>query len=304
MAIMEYAPADFPDSEDTRPPESYLDSGSQTPAAIYTTTVGNTFQRHFRDIRDRHTPLINYTNQWKKRVRDVFVRGNESILGFLTKPISSHPTLSQVEQLIRRYSRTDIQHQQNAILRDVCADVSGIDANAFLVERLVAKADVSGNPITNLGEQIKEIYEVYRELLDAIAEKDMILKAKMTTLDKVQPRLVMLLDLGVDSSTDELQKHIENYLDRVYQENNPENEYKDLLVLYKKLFVVKDILQILRVSAYPDREPICGICLNDTIMFALVPCGHTYCESCSRRQSMHCFLCRQTATQRIKIFFT
>lgn len=302
MAIMEYAPADFPDSEDMRPPESYLDSGSQTPATIYSTTVGNTLQRHFREARDRHSPVVNYVANWKKRVRDIFIRGNESVLGFLTKPVSSHPTMSQVEQLIRRYSRIEIQHQPNQILKDVVSDLSGVDALGFLVERLRQKE--SEDTLTNLTEQVKEIYEVYREIMDAIAEKDLMIKAKLVTLDKIQPRLVMLLDLGANESTEELQKQIEGYLTKVYEENNPEAEYKELLVLYKKLFVVRDIIQLLRLSSSPDREPICGICLNETVMYALVPCGHTYCEACVRRQSLQCFVCRQSASQRIKIFFT
>jgi hypothetical protein len=301
MAIMEYAPADFPDSEDTRPPESYLDSGSQTPATIYSTTVANTLQRHFRDVRDRNVSAINYSANWKKKIRDIFVRGNESVLGFLTKPVSSHPSLSQVEQLIRRYSRTEVQHQPNHILRDVVSDISGVDTFSFIQERLYSK--MSENVVVSLGDQVKEIYDMYRELMDAIVEKDIALKTKLNVLDKVQPRLIMLLDLGVNETTTELQGNIQAYLEKTYLENNPEPEYQELLVLYKKLLAVRDLVQLLRISGYPDKEPICGICLNDTVMYALVPCGHTYCEGCSRRQSSTCFLCRQSSTQRIKIFF-
>ena len=301
MAIMEYAPADFPDSEDTRPAESYLHSGSQSPATIYSTTLGNTMQRHYRDIRERNIATVNYAANWKKKIRDIFVRGNESVLGYLTKPIASHPTLSQVEQLIRRYSRTEVQHQPNEILKDIVADLSGVDTNAFIADRLRLKA--SENVIAQLGDQVKEIYDMYREVMDAIVERDLMLKAKLAVLDKVQPRLVMLLDLGVNETTEPLQTNIQEYLEKVYQENNPESEYLELLGLYKKLMAVRDLVQLLRISGYPDKEPICGICLNDTVMFALVPCGHTYCEGCSRRQSSHCFLCRQAASQRIKIFF-
>ncbi len=114
----------------------------------------------------------------------------------------------------------------------------------------------------------------------------------------------MLLDLGVSEETKELQRQIEMYLETVYKENNPEAEYRELLALYKKFIYVRDLVNLLRLSASADREPICGICLNDTVGFALVPCGHTYCETCCRRLSVHCFMCRQTATNKVKIFFT
>jgi hypothetical protein len=155
-----------------------------------------------------------------------------------------------------------------------------------------------------LAEQVKELYEMYRELLEQIAQKDNTLKTKLYVLDKIQPRLTMLLDLGVSEETHELQQHIEAYLENVYKENNPEGEYRELLVLYKKFIYVRDLVHLLRLSASADREPICGICLNDTVGFALVPCGHTYCETCCRRLSIHCFMCRQPTTNKVKIFFT
>ena len=196
MAIMEYAPADFPDSEDTRPPESYLDSGSQSPATIYSSVINNALQRQVRDIRDRHTPFINYGNNWKKKVRDIFLQGNETVLSFLTKTTGSHPTIGQVETLIRRFSRNEVAGQPNQILRDLVADLSGVDATSFLAERLTNK--IRESPAQTLAEQVREVYELYRELMEQIAQVDGRIRQKLTVLDKVQPRLIMLLELDVN----------------------------------------------------------------------------------------------------------
>lgn len=303
LEITAYAPADFPDSEMTRPPESYLDSGSQSPATIYSSTIQNTLQRQVRDVRERSSAPINYGNNWKKKIRDIFVRGNENVLGFLARPIANHPILGQTEQLIRRFSRQEPpQGQSNLILRDLVNDISGVDIQIEIIERLESKQ--RDNTIITLTEQIHEVYEMYREALEKIAEKESVLKQKIQTLDKIQPRLVMLLDLGVNETTTDLQNNIEKYLQTIYDTNNPEQEYKDLLLLYKKFFVLREIVNLLRLSASGDREPICGICLNDTVTFALVPCGHTYCDQCSKRQMMQCYMCRQTSSQRVKLFFT
>ena len=302
MAIMEYAPADFPDSEDTRPPESYLDSGSQSPATIYSSVLNNATQRHVREIRDRHTSPISYANNWKRKIRDVFLRGNETVLAFLTKTTESHPTIGQVENLIRRFSRNEVVGQPNQILKDLVGDLSGVDCINFLAARLAAKQNE--NPVVGLAEQVQEVYEIYRELMNQIGEVDMRIKTKMNTLDKIQPRLVMLFDLGVNETTMDLQANIEKYLNQIYQENNPEADYRELLMLYKKLMAVRDLLHLLRVSAGPEKEPICGICLSEMVTHVLVPCGHTYCDGCVRRQARQCFVCRQGASQAIRIFFT
>jgi hypothetical protein len=102
MELASYAPADFEDSEATRPPESYLDSGSQSPATIYSSTVSNILQKQTRDIRDRAIPPAQYGNNWKKRIRDIFMRGNETTLKFLIKHVASNAQYSQIENLIRK----------------------------------------------------------------------------------------------------------------------------------------------------------------------------------------------------------
>lgn len=302
MAIMEYAPADFPDSEDTRPPESYLDSGSQSPATIYSSVINNGLQRQIREIRDRHVGPISYANNWKKKIRDIFLHGNETTLAFLTKTTGSHPTIGQVENLIRRFSRNEVIGQPNQLLKDLVADLSGVDATGFLVERLQSK--VQENPIKSLADQVREVYEVYRELMEQIGVVEVRLRQKLNILDKIQPRLVMLLELGVNQTTTDLQANIESYLTSVYDENCPEPEYKELLAIYKKLMVVRDLVNLLRISAGPEKEPICGICLNEPVTHVLVPCGHTYCDGCVRRQARQCFVCRQGASQAIRVFFT
>jgi len=303
--VSSYAPADFEDSEATRPPESYLDSGSQSPATIYTSILSNTLQKNTREIRERLVSPAQYGNTWRKRIRDIFMRGNETTLKFLTKPIASNAQYSQIENLIRKYSRPDVQNITNTqqLLQDYVSDLSGVDAE-FVNTRLAAKVNPELNAAQNVAEQVKEIYEMYRELMEQIGEKDNRLKGKLSVLDKVQPRLTMLLDLGVSEETKELQAQIETYLETVYRENNPETEYRELLTLYKKFVYVRDLVTLLRLSASPDKEPICGICLNDTVGFVLVPCGHTYCEMCVRRQSAACFMCRQPTTNKVKIFFT
>jgi hypothetical protein len=294
-----YAPADFQDSEITRPPETYLDTGSQTPATIHSSVISNVLHRHTRELRDRHVNAVTYTQNWKRKVRDFFLKGNESVLSFLTKPVSSHPTLGQVEQLIRRYSKIEPEafNASNKILKDLVTDLSGIDTTSLIEEKI-------GESIHTFVGRVHAVYELYRELQEQTMQNDVLLKAKINTLDKIQPRMMTLMELSVNEESAELEAQIEKYLQRVYSENNPEEAYKNTLILYKKFLAVKELLGMLRLSSSPDKEPICGICLDETVLYALVPCGHTLCDNCVRRQVGHCFICRQPVRERIKIYFT
>ncbi len=163
MELVSYAPADFEDSEATRPPESYLDSGSQSPATIYSSVVGNVLQRQVRDMRERIISPAQYSSNWKKRIRDIFVRGNETALKFLTKPVASNAQYSQIENLIRKYSRNDAPSFTNTqqLLQDYVADLSGVDGE-FVNARLSAKVKEDASASHNLSEQVRELYEMYR----------------------------------------------------------------------------------------------------------------------------------------------
>lgn len=301
MILDNYAPADFPDSEDTRPVETYLETGSQTPATVYSTAFFNAVQVQVRDQREKTPNLLQMSNNWKRKLRDIFQRGNESIFNFLHKPISSHPTVGQADTFIRRFSRTENQVKNaSTFLRDVLADISG-EYQTEIDVRL--KEKVVESPTQTLIQQMKEVYELYRETTEHIGFVESALRNKVYTLDKIQPRLVMLMDLKVNEDTVELQKHIEDYLLKVYDANCPEAEYRELLGLYKKLLIIRDLINLMKIHETTDKEPLCSICLNEQVQFVLSPCGHTFCEGCVRKQTMQCFMCRTNISGRVKMFF-
>ena len=46
---------------------------------------------------------------------------------------------------------------------------------------------------------------------------------------------------------------------------------------------------------------LCQICLNENINTCLVPCGHTYCSTCSNKLH-NCAICRKGIQQRVKMY--
>lgn len=55
------------------------------------------------------------------------------------------------------------------------------------------------------------------------------------------------------------------------------------------------------------QKKMCPVCFDNEINTALVPCGHTYCRTCSEMDTSRyakCPQCRATINTRIKIFFS
>ncbi len=54
-----------------------------------------------------------------------------------------------------------------------------------------------------------------------------------------------------------------------------------------------------------QNPALCGICVENSVRFVFVPCGHTICEGC--KSSLHgynCHVCRKYIEKTVKIFFS
>lgn len=296
-----YAPADFADAEETRPLEVLLDPTGQGSSAPYTMVVYNSLARHTQEIRDKSTLPPLTANSWRKRIRDFLQQKNEDLLGFLRKPLAQHPTLSQAEGYLRRFGRPDF-HATMPALRDISLDVSGTSLIAALEQEL-QQAKGCGLTFPLLADQIKWIYDNYKQAGEEILTQDAILKQRLDVLNKSQQVLISVLELPTNDATLQLTQSVESFLAKVYEKNNIEEPYTALIKAFRRFAALREIVQFLRHTETMDKEPLCSICLSEPVAFALSPCGHTFCQTCSKRQMTLCYVCRGQIRERIKIFF-
>jgi paraquat-inducible protein B len=297
--LMGFSPADFGDAEDTRPTEIFLDptaTGSRTP---YTTIVSNIAARQSLEIREKATSPSFTPASWRRRMKEFLTQKNEGLLEFLPKPFSQHPVLSPTDQLMRRFGRVDFQANQ-ANLRDVCMDGSGVQVTQQIEEELQKLGKSSSQ---ELAAQIRYLLDTYREAGEAILTKENQLLQKLAALDKVQQKVINMNEMPVNDASAALSEAVEKYVEKVFDEHKIEDTYKELMVAYRKFAALRELIQFLRTTDMSHQEPLCSICLQETVAFALVPCGHTFCTSCGKRQMMQCFICRSHIRERTKIFF-
>jgi Zinc finger, C3HC4 type (RING finger) len=56
-------------------------------------------------------------------------------------------------------------------------------------------------------------------------------------------------------------------------------------------------------SEMPALSPECSICLDRPKSKAMIPCGHCFCDQCSRRIESTCAICRANIEQKISLHF-
>jgi len=302
-----YAPADFQDAELTRPEASNNESLGGNRDAIQ----GIVLQGLTRHLTEALPPsaspnLTSYstnTNNWRKRLREMMIRQNETVLSFLHRPAADHATIGPVEQALRRFAiREDIDIHSLRPLKQLLTDVSGSQAIQEEIETLLASKGTSNQ--IQIKAQVNALIELYKDTGDKLLECENQLKLRLEKMDKIQRRVGTVIELQTNEATPDLVLALEQYLTISFRDMQVEPLYKNLLHLYQKHIALREAIAIFKTGNQLVNEPICPICITDAVTTAIVPCGHTFCNSCSRRMSMECGVCRGRIRERMKLYFS
>ena len=295
-----YAPANFLDAEELRPTSAMFDiigNGSETP---YADAMNGIIKEHVSNI---NTSLecvkpISHIN-WKRRLRDFITNENNNLLSTLKIPINTHPSIERGDSILRMFGT--LKRFPKAALREVALDMSGTDIISEINQTLESMN--TGNGIDDHIKKIKYLCDEYRLAGENALKSEIELKRKMESIDKAYKTISGILDLNQSESYNMLMEATEKYLGEVYRDNNIENEYKLFIEAYRRFIYLKDVIAMTRSIESCESEPMCIICLNDSVSYTLSPCGHTYCSTCIKKQLHSCFVCRGLIRDRVKLFF-
>lgn len=297
-----FASADFGDAEDSRPSGSYLEAlggGGEPIQGIVQASMG----RHLRESLPTTSPQLSglsaHTNNWRKHLREMMVKQNETVLGFLARPAVEHSIVGPVEALLRRYAiRQDVDTNAIKTFKQVC-DISG-----SAQEELAACVATKGpSTISEIKAQVNALLELYKETGNKLMDAENQLKMRVDKMDKIQKRVATVIDLQTNEAMPELVASLEKYLTVSFRDMDIESQYKTIIQLYQKHIALREAIQLFKVS-HVTQEPLCPICLHDSIATAISPCGHTFCSTCAKRMATECGVCRGRIRDRLKLFFT
>ena len=241
------------------------------------------------------TPVTS--TQWRRRFREFLTGRVKDLLEFAAKPLAKHPTLGPTEILLRKFGRPNFVANHHT-LRDVALDSSGVNITGLVEEGLKQFP----HTLKGFQEQTRYLFDMYRESADEIVRQDTILQSRLTTFDKIQSRVMGLADLQINDEYETMARASEAYLKRLFNENSLEPVYKALIEAYRKFLMLRDIVHMRRLADAIESQPLCNICFEESIQFAITPCGHTYCTTCVKKQFNTCYVCRGPVRERVRLF--
>ena len=297
--IAGFSPADFDDAEDTRPMSIQLDPtglGSLTP---YSILVNNALQRQTTEIKDKTVNPSPIPLNWRRRLHDFMVSKNEDLVNFLKKPLASQSPLLQGSAFLQKFGRPDFQ-ATHASLQTTFLDASG---SSYMSEITKDLQKIGPSTPKEILDQVRWVYDMYKQAGDDCLKCENNLKLRLDVLDKTYQKIIGFCDLPVNDDSEKLAGSVEVYVRKLIEEHNIEKAYQDTVEAYRRFAAYKELIQFFRFTDLQNKEPLCSICLEESVTFVLTPCGHTFCGTCMKRQNHACYMCRTTIKDRIKIYF-
>lgn len=289
-----YASANFPDADgnDTRQFGSLMN------------TVNHVSLYHMAEGQEKQA----LTKTWKRKIRDIMQNHQEQILQFFTKPIPETHPLRSAQMILQRFGKPinsstfDYSKSPPTIFKDCIQDVSGrglSEINKYILD--LEKTKIHDSPQGRWISMTKNMLDYMHTVGDELIRLDEQLKAECEVLDSVIEKVAQILLLP-QPDVPGFQDMMELYIKKQFETHPIETLYWNYIHTVQKYAVLREILLPQRTSLLNSGDPICCICMTESVVIAFVPCGHTFCTNCSKRNVV-CHICRQYITSRVRLYF-
>ena len=270
----------------------------------FKTTVTNILSKHCCEIKSLTDDIIQPVNISKKKIKDLITKHNNEIFSFMAKPDKTPHALGIAETIFRRYGHevpTIKGNTANNVLRDLNLDTT---MNTIVTEFDDNLKKVGEGGLDNFIKQMRWIFNQYKIIGEEILRQETVLHQKIDLLDKLNNRMPLITSLTNNDVLPELIDTFSKYAESIYTSSKLDENYLDLVELYKKWNICRQIVSLQHNIKNNISEPQCSICLTESVSYAIVPCGHTFCSLCSKKQNTNCYICRGIIRERVKLFFT
>ena len=250
-----------------------------------TTAIHNISARQLHDINasisdDRHT-----INSWRIQLKECMKHNQTKMISFLVPH-----DISGAESILEKYAKPTWNFASS--MRDIGLSTEvNIDLSGEL-----------GVSVEDLRISQKRTIQAYVAAASAVCEAETRLEEKLSRIDTISTHVNDLMSLEPTPELVGLTEPVRAYLDSVYTRINLEEDYKTLLLNYKRFTILRELVGLIQFE--PAPVPICTICMARNITQALTPCGHTYCEECTRSQMTSCYICRVQIRDKLRLYFS
>jgi hypothetical protein len=271
----------------------------------YSSTVSNILSKQCTEVKLISEEMIQTASHLsKKKLKDLIIKQNNDLFSFLGHVDKPQSVLGLAETIFRRYGREipSIKIQSPSISTELNVDMSMIDSMIEFNEEL---SRIRGeNGVDDFVAKMKWLTGQYKTIGEEVLRLETTLFQKIELLDKLHNRVPMITSLTHNDVLPELVESFSKYAESVYQSAHFEENYHALIHANKKWNICRQLLSVPHMMRQDGAEPCCSICLLDSVSYTIVPCGHTFCSGCSKKQNTTCFICRGTIRERMKLYFT
>lgn len=271
----------------------------------YRSTVTNILSKQCTEIKLLSEDMIQTSSHLsKKKLKDLITKQNNEIFSFMIQPDKVPQVLGAAETIFRRYGHEipSIKIQPNvSISNELTVNMTLDSAFAEFNDGLLRHRTTSG--VMDFVSQTRWLLAQYKIIGEEVMRLESILFQKIDLLDKLQQKIPMITGLTHTDALSDVVQAFSKYAESVYTEARFEETYTKLMETYKKWNVCRELLSVQSIMKKDSMEPPCSICLIEPVSYTIVPCGHTYCSGCSKKQNTTCFICRGQIRERMKLFF-
>ena len=271
--------------------KSYVNSADYVPVG---NIITNLKEASMNIIRNDCVVLDDKIKQMRS-LSKLFIKSSvfAKLIPFL-KPLEEQKDVVRMRAVLKKLERDDFNPSSQDIFKDL-------------------RIDISGSEIHNLGIDIEEfsasfekIVTEYNKSVETLFASEKNLHNSLDMFDTIAVKLDDFLNLDTNSASLHMFDAFLKYLSAFFDENAIYEDFAKFLLANKRFNALHALLKLTKQITPEDERlpPLCSVCISDPVSHAFVPCGHTFCANCVKKQITVCFVCRTKYTSRIKLYFS
>jgi hypothetical protein len=236
-------------------------------------------------------------DKWKKEIYMQLNDQQKTVFSFLEITDSKEPAVSRASSFVEKFGNTrPIQMQDTNYIKTLSG--RGIDELNAYIRKL--DAEYSEEMILERWKKIKESLLTYMKSLgQELIQIDFALQTDCKQLDSFITKAKELIEFG-NPGVEGYDTMIQTVIAKQFETKNIEASYWNFIYTLQKYTILRDLLF---VDGIKKEGPTCCVCMEEPSTTVFVPCGHTFCSSCSKKKIM-CHVCRSPIQNTLRIYFT
>lgn len=274
--------------------------------ATIQSTLMHLLQFHSNKATEIVDDIRDFTRPWRRRLRDILFRENEKYVKFLEKTHDEWPAVSHHTSFFQELGRQTTSLGTSWIEKHVNPV---IDKEAILAEvdaECGRCGSGNGSTLAGLRKQIVQLMDNYLATLNKVFQFHAALEHKITQMTRLKSQIEGMDFLDGDASEEakELQVSALKFLQSKYRALGVGDDYIGFCKEYARFQAYRSVLGAVQAGSDMHGVPICSICATGTVVSALTPCGHVFCNTCTQKQRSQCYICRTTVKGTLRIYFS